>query len=118
MKRIRIVPFLVVFSFLLFESCHCKKSATGSIVKNFAAEGYTKASIQLYQIDGCKFVLQLDSIIKGDDEGKRLEPLNLKEEFKKDKLLVWVKYVVKKGAVSTCMIGQVVDISEMELRKK
>jgi hypothetical protein len=115
------------FSFFFFSSCHCKKSAatdspsaeklTPSQLeaiqeqqKNYLAQGYERARVINYEVDGCTYLIQL-----GD--GKKIEPTNLGSDFKKDKLDVWIKYVPKKGGVSTCMAGQVVEISDIQLRK-
>src|SRR4051812_47827488 len=116
MKKAFLFSFLLfTFSFLIV-GCHCKKKAsadsktTVEVKKNFDKEGYVKATVINYTIDGCTFLLQLA------DE-KKLEPTNLPEAFKKDNLSVWVKYVDKKDAMSICMAGQIVEISDIQLRK-
>ena len=114
---------LLLFSFFLFNfsflitSCHCKKKATSpsqNVVaeqkRDFEKEGYVKATVINYTLDGCTFLLKLS-----DD--KKLEPTNLPTEFKKDQLAVWIKYSMKKGGVSICMAGQVVDLSDTQIRK-
>jgi hypothetical protein len=50
-------------------------------------------------------------------DGKKLQPYNLSDEFKKDQLTVWVKYVPKKNVFNSCMAGQVVELSDIQLRK-
>jgi hypothetical protein len=116
MKKVFLFSFfLFTFSFLTV-SCHCKKKAcfwtnrTVEVKKDFEKEGYVKATVINYTVDGCTFLLQLT------DE-KKLEPTNLSEEFKKDNLPVWIKYSPKKGAVSVCMAGQIVELSDIQLRK-
>jgi hypothetical protein len=74
-------------------------------------KGYQKATIIDYTVDGCKWMLQLE-------DGKKLQPLELKPEFQKDQLKVWVMYEIKKGAVGICMAGEIVNITNIELRKK
>jgi hypothetical protein len=71
---------------------------------------YTKAEVINYAIDGCTWMLQLK-------DGKKLQPSYLKPEFQKDKLKVWIKYSPKKGGVGICMAGEMVNITEIELRK-
>jgi hypothetical protein len=116
MKKVLIYSlFIFSFSFLII-SCHCKKKiaadtkATAEVKRDFEVEGYTKATVINYAVDGCTFLLQLA------DE-KKLEPTNLSTDFKKDNLAVWVKYMPKKGGMSVCMAGQIVEISDIQLRK-
>ncbi len=116
MKKLFLCAFLILsFSFLL-TSCHCKKKTAASqnnpseVMRNFSEEGYTKAVVINYEIDGCNYLLQIA-------EQKKLEPTNLPQEFKKDKLDVWIKYVPKKGGMSICMAGQMIDITDIQLRK-
>ena len=78
--------------------------------RDFEQEGYTKATVVNYEIDGCKYILQLE-------HEKKLEPTNLTADFKKDKLDVWVKYIPKKGGMSVCMVGQVIELTDIQLRK-
>ena len=112
-----LVFFLFNFFFLVFSSCHCKKKITSASQpstaeqkRDFEKEGYVKATVINYEVDGCTFLFKLS------DE-KKLEPTSLSAEFKKDQLAVWIKYTPKKGAVSTCMAGQVVELSDIQIRK-
>ena len=130
MKKLFLFSFLILnFSFLI-TSCCCKKKASSTVVaqtnstatsdtdiqkiqeeqKAFANGGYNRGRIIYNEVDGCGYMIQL-----GD--GAKLEPTNLKDEFKKDKLDVWVKYTFKKGGASICMAGQIVDITDIQLRK-
>lgn len=126
------IPIAVGIS-LLIVSCHCKKKTTSAASataaattsttlsdeeiakiqeqqKKYADEGYIKARIVSMELDGCSYMILL-----GD--GSKLEPTNLLQEFKKDKLDVWIKYTAKKGGMSICMAGQLVDITGIQLRK-
>ena len=133
MKKVFLFSFLITgFSFLI-TSCHCKKKTSKSdsaVMVNtntttptqeeiekiqeqqfkYASEGYTKARVIYYELDGCNYILLL-----GD--GTRLEPANLPQEYKKDKLDVWIQYSLKKGAVSVCMVGQIVELKDIQLRR-
>jgi hypothetical protein len=71
---------------------------------------YKAATVINYALDGCTWMIRLE-------DGKKLQPSNLKPEFQKDKLKVWIKYTIKKGGVGICMAGEMVDITEIELRK-
>ena len=127
--------------FFGFTSCHCKKQtptatatpvaapvpaiATATAVptpapvtpviepssqRDLENEGYTKATMVYFSVDGCNYLLQLE-------DNKKLEATNLPLEFKKEGLHVWIKYTAKKGAVSTCQAGQVVELADIQLRK-
>ncbi|HEY4799475.1 MAG TPA: hypothetical protein VII99_10405 [Bacteroidia bacterium] len=110
--------FLLVICNLSFfiSSCHCKKKATSDasvstqVARDFVKEGYVKATVINYEVDGCTFLLQLE-------DGKKLEPTSLLQDFKQDKLAVWIKFSPKKNAVSVCMAGQIVELSDIQLRK-
>ena len=130
MKKLFLSAILISgFSFFI-ASCHCKKKTTATTTtqststtptdadiqkiqeqqKAYANEGYSRGMVINYEVDGCTYLIQL-----GD--GTKLQPTSLKDEFKKDKLDVWIKYAAKKGAVSNCMSGQIVDITDIQLRK-
>ena len=118
-----LLPLLIVSASLFFTSCCGKKKTTSTatttaeVKRDFSAEGYVQAIVSATDLAGCTFLLQIPNDPAGADVMKQFEPSNLKEEFKKDQLAVWVKYSVKKGATSTCMAGPVVDISDIQLRK-
>ena len=102
--------------FFSFSSCHCKKNASSHTLvpaetgSDFEKDGYIKAIVIKYEVDGCAFLLKLM------DE-KKLEPTNLSIEFKKDQFAVWIKYVPKKGVLGICMAGQTVELLDIQIRK-
>ena len=113
MKRILALSILISSIAFVFVSCHCRKqsqSTATEVKKDFVQEGYTKATVIYYELDGCNYLLQLENESK-------LEPTNLAADFKKDKLDVWVKYTIDTAAVSICMAGQLVKLSDIQLRK-
>lgn len=100
----------IVLILLVVLSASCSKKVAG--LKSFpeeTKEGYIKATVVNLTLDGCSWLLQLE-------DGKKLEPINLKEEFKKDKLNVWIQYQIKKGGMSVCMAGEIVNIIKIEVR--
>ncbi|MBI3502536.1 MAG: hypothetical protein HY063_12165 [Bacteroidetes bacterium] len=127
MKKVFLFSFLIFnFSFLII-SCHCKKKTSSATTSSAYSEaelekireqqkalyeaGYIRARVVYNEVDGCGYMIQL-----GD--GKKLEPSKkLSEEFKKDGLDVWIKYTPKKGTMSTCMAGEVVDLNDIQLRR-
>jgi hypothetical protein len=117
MKKVLIFSFLLFTCSFLISSCHCKKKATSDakatteVPRDFAKEGYVQATVIYYEMDACKYLL----LVNGE---KKLEPsTSLAPDFQKDQLAVWIKYAPKKGGVSACMAGQVVDISDIQIRK-
>lgn len=102
---------------LCLSSCHCKKKTPAEnntvteVKRDFEKEGYVPAIVIFSDMDACKFLLVLAN-------EKRLEPsAHLPEAFHEHQLAVWVKYMDKKGGMSACMAGQLVDISDIQIRK-
>lgn len=115
MKKTILFFFLIVIFSFAMAACHCRKNAadsktTSEVKRDFEKEGYIKATVINYTVDGCSFLLKLE----GD---KKLEATNLAAEFKKDQLTVWIKYAPNKKAVSICMAGPIVDLSDIQIRK-
>ena len=84
-----------------------KEEATTSVSKT--NPGASKATVVSYQFDGCSWILLLEN-------GKKLQPNKLPPEFQKDQLKVWIKFVIQKNVVSTCMTGDPIALTEIELR--
>jgi hypothetical protein len=84
--------------------------SSSSAKTDYAAKGYTKAKVIRYDVDGCKWLLQLE-------DGKKLIPsLTLAEDFAVDGKSVWITYTIQKSGVSTCMAGMLVTITAIEKR--
>ena len=66
MKKFLFLSFSLFHFSLLIISCHCKRKTaspqTAIVVeekkRDFAQEGYTKATVINYEMDGCKYILQ------------------------------------------------------------
>ncbi len=118
MKKIfhLLLSVFFIYSLVAFSSCCGKKKAvdtktvTPEVKKDFEKEGYVKATVINYEVDGCSFLIQLE-------DGKKLDPSGLAADFRKDQLAVWIKYIPKKGGVSVCMAGQMIDVADIQLRK-
>jgi hypothetical protein len=91
---------------LVFEIACSKHRA---VVKSSNFADYIKATVIEWKVDGCDWMLELD-------EPNKIQPINLSNDFKKDGLKVWIKYSVEKGAVSTCMAGQIVKLVDIQKR--
>lgn len=117
MKKILSLVFILAISAFVF-SCHHLKQEVKDVVSydadpnyDYAGHGYAKGFITDVQLDGCKWMIQLDSA------GKRIEPGpdELPPVFLKDSLLVWVKYTPD-DRLSICMAGQTVHIEDIKKR--
>ncbi|MGZ3864859.1 MAG: hypothetical protein ACXVC6_11235 [Bacteroidia bacterium] len=91
-------------------------SANGQEAKkqkiNYAKEGYEKATVINYNVDGCGFMLQLM-----DKRKSKISPDKFPDEFKKEKMKVWIKYAsAKKQPVTTCMAGHFCELIDIQKR--
>lgn len=87
-------------------------SAQESKKTNYAKEGYEKAVVINYKVDGCGFMLQLL-----DKRKSKISPDKLPDEFKKEKMKVWIKYSAsKKQPITTCMAGHFCDLIDIKKR--
>lgn len=78
-------------------------------VKDYAALNYQKGTVKDIELDGCRFIIDLEN-------GKRIQPENLEDIMKKDGLAVWVKYEIT-DRPNICMSGVTAMITAIELRK-
>jgi hypothetical protein len=113
MKKFSTLAFIFTASALIF-SCHHVKDLVSDKADpkvDYAALGYAKGFVTDVQLDGCKWMIQLDSA------GKRIEPeaTDWPPGFQQDSLLVWVKYVAE-DRMSICMAGQTVHIEDIKKR--
>lgn len=78
---------------------------------NYEKEGYVKAEVIHYKVEGCGYLIELTDKTK-------IAPDKLAEDFKKDKEKIWVKYALaKKQPTSTCMAGKLAEIIDIKKRK-
>ncbi|MCW3101731.1 MAG: hypothetical protein JWO09_171 [Bacteroidetes bacterium] len=109
-KLKHITGIAIVFAFLTqLLSCGYGDRAHPGVAEK-AWNGYTKATVIDYKVDGCTWMLELE-------DGKKLQPAELKPDYQKDKLQVWITYEIKKGGMGICMAGEMVNITHIELRK-
>ncbi|MES2286305.1 MAG: hypothetical protein V4547_11505 [Bacteroidota bacterium] len=109
LKNIGLLFVCLVFISML-QSCFLflgvKSTPAAADQDTHEQNGFVKATIINYALDGCNFMLQLE-------DGKKLEPVNLSEEFRKDNIKVWIKYQHYKGT-SICMAGEMVTVTAIE----
>lgn len=110
-KNVALFIFYFVFIATL-QSCFVftgvKNKPSKLALDTHEQSGFVKGTIINYTLDGCSFMIQLE-------DGKKLEPVNLQFEFKKDKFKVWIKYQYYKGN-SICMAGEMVTVTAIETR--
>lgn len=106
MKRIGI--FALILSCILITSCVIKKATSQQV--DYAAQGYVKAMVVTMELDGCSYMLELES------DKSKLEPDGLQPEFQKDSLPVWIKYKAAPDRMSICMAGATIDLIDIKKR--
>lgn len=109
LKNIRLIAITIV-AIVALGSCKAKKSTSSNKEDATKYENHLKATILKTELDGCTYTILLE-------DNKRLEPINLSDEFKVDSLPVWIQYKNHDG-LSICMMGQMVDITSIAKRQK
>ncbi|HEX8515713.1 MAG TPA: hypothetical protein VF868_05890 [Bacteroidia bacterium] len=106
------IPFIIFVSFItLLGACSEKNIASGGEVKEeVQPRGAVAATVFRLDLDGCTWMIRLE-------DGTQLQPSGLQLEFQQDGLKVWVTYTNNKHGTSICMAGQVIDVTEIQLRK-
>ena len=105
----KIIPYL----FLLLISCKTRHHATENkiIEKDWKALKYTSAEIYYPEgMDGCPYLVKLE------DE-KTLEPVNLPDSMKIPTVKIWIRYHIDRLKMSTCMMGEIIVVDDIQLRK-
>jgi len=98
------VCLLILSICYCFFSCNISKKLAKTSA-NYLDQGFVSATIKKHTIDGCDYMLFLDD--------KMLNPINLENSFKKEGLLVWVKYIIDKKTMSNCMAGPNIIITDI-----
>lgn len=106
MKRAGIISSLLIC--VLLVSCIFKKATSSNV--DYAAQGYVKAMVVTMELDGCSYMLELES------DKSKLEPDGLQPEFQKDSLPVWIKYKAAPDRMSICMAGATIDLIDIKKR--
>jgi hypothetical protein len=110
-KKTDMKKILILLGICSLMACS-KKTLTSKVMsdKDYVFKKYQKAMVKYFKRDGCDYVIQLES-------GENLEPNVLTEPFQKDSLKVWVKYDIRKNAASICMMGKMVNVRDIKIRK-
>ncbi|MCC7302822.1 MAG: hypothetical protein IT233_09280 [Bacteroidia bacterium] len=107
MNKIISRTLLLLLIAVAIHSCCAKKAPPEP---DYAALGYKKATVINYALDGCMWMLEME------DKTKK-EPQNLPEDFRVENKAVWVKFKpAKKGSMSICMAGEMVEIEDIKSR--
>lgn len=99
--------FVTAILGLLLLACKHQKVVTDTEME---AQGFVKAMVISYEIDGCNYMLELVS------DKSRLEPDGLQPEYQKDSMNVWIKYKAAPDRMSVCMAGATIDLIEIKKR--
>ena len=108
------IVILIVFTQLLFScskklnpSTQTKQLDTISVIDKKLIEATV---IDYSQLDGCRFLLELNS-------NEKLQPENLPVEFEKDKMKVLIRYHVT-NKMSICMAGKTVYLDSIKIKSE
>lgn len=107
LKNILRISLMLII--LIAASCKSKKEVTTDN-RDYLKEGFTSGTVINYTLDGCSWMIKLD-------ENNMFEPKNLQEEYRKENLKIWFKYTKPKNPVSICMAGDMIEITEIHIRK-
>ncbi len=99
--------FVIALLISLVTACVMQKKAIPD--PEMEKQGYVKATVISYEIDGCSYMLELAS------DKSKLEPDGLQPDFQKDSLPVWIKYKAV-DRMSICMAGATIDLLEIKKR--
>jgi hypothetical protein len=97
----------------LLGGCFLKKSQQ-EIPVDYSTQGYVKAIVIDYELDGCRWMLRLDNDDPSDDS-KKMEPDYLMPDYQKDSLQVWLKFN-KEERLSICMAGETIKVMDIKKR--
>jgi hypothetical protein len=98
---------LIVILALSFAACGAKKATSSDT--DMEAQGFVKAMVIKYDVDGCGYMLELT-------DKSRLEPDGMQPDFQKDSMKVWIKYKTVPDRMSVCMAGATIDLLEIKKR--
>ena len=99
--------FVIALFISLVTACVTQKKVVSD--SEMEAQGFVKAMVITYEVDGCGYMLELSS------DKSRLEPDGLQPDFQKDSLPVWIKYKTV-DRMSICMAGATIDLLEIKKR--
>lgn len=105
MKLVKCVLFALIIA-----SCTAQKDSLNpdELIRN----GFVKVEVvDMRSLDGCDFVLKCA-------DGTSLEPVGMKDEYKSNGKLLFVKYNLIKDRLSICMVGEQVELTEVIIAKK
>jgi hypothetical protein len=100
--------FVIAIFAVLISACKTQQKTVSD--SDMETQGFVKAMVVSYPVDGCGFMLELVS------DKSRLEPDGLQPEFQKDSMNVWIKYTAVPDRMSVCMAGATIDLLEIKKR--
>lgn len=110
----RIVLLMISFALILSSCCTSKKS---QIKNNTLSEEHWKelkyVAVEVFLPEGmagCSYLLKLEN-------ETILQPLNLADSLKHEKLELWIRYHPEKKRMSVCMMGTIVTLDDIQYRK-
>jgi len=99
---------IVLIAALAFSALAACKNKQKTASPDLEKQGYVKAVVKDYELDGCRFMIFLD-------ETRKLEPDWLPKEMQADSVPVWVRYE-RDERLSICMAGETVKVIDIKKR--
>ncbi|MGZ4035504.1 MAG: hypothetical protein ACXVPU_10110 [Bacteroidia bacterium] len=109
-KKTYLILFVLIVCTFFTQSCFLLPGDRYHPSSAYEFEGYEKAKVINYPIDGCGWMLQLE-------DSTKLQPLILSPEFQKEGLQVLIKYEIKKDVAGVCMAGKIVALTDIKKLK-
>ncbi|MFT4662903.1 MAG: hypothetical protein ACI8XB_003196 [Patiriisocius sp.] len=85
---------------------------TDSEDKNMIEEGYSSGKVVGDESSDCKFTIDLDD----ENYTYLLDPINIEDEFKKDGLMIWVKFSALRMQ-NRCNNANPVNITDIKIKE-
>jgi len=99
-KNMKLLSIMITILFLV--ACTTSKK-NSEVISQEPANAIEVTVIDYRELDGCTFMLQLA-------DGKKLQPLNLPEQYMKAGVRLMITYKIV-DAMGICMAGQMVELN-------
>ncbi len=88
----------------------CATKTTAPVASSDQQQAVFATVIDYSEVDGCEYLLELS-------DGKKLQPINLTDEYKRKGLKLFITYKFHDG-VGICMAGRMVSLTSVSMAKE
>lgn len=107
-KYKNIISVISISIILNLVSCTATKNETSNS-SSIPPNAIQATVVDFRELDGCEFLILTS-------DGKKLQPINLQANFKKNGTQLFITYKVAKG-ISICMAGEMVELLFVQEQK-